>query len=413
MMLFLFQFFIYSSYCFPYVEIGDCIGSGYKNSVFTLKNHDPKLILRASLVTDGNKVLNFRDPKELATYKTILLSASNRNTSLEKSVLEEMHKCPSGHKDIVPLKDLEKEYHLQARIRTFSHLFMGIAGSVARKLIKLDQPTPWNVNKTYLALDIQIGLAGNLQSLTMQTEENLYLLLYWYFSDQCNFKKHTGHFHADGHAGNILYHNFENEIYYAWADFGATSNSSDVDNQFQNSLRNFHNKIFEMSGSYYYVRRLLTELCNMSFSFHKTHVNNLGNLQKMADATASSILLRYGGNDDKIKFILKKMSPSLGFAFDYFIKENMARKQEVQNLRAENIMQDRKIFQQGEEIGKLRAENVQQGEEIGKLRSEVVNLQQELKQVLYLFKKYTSQINNIENVPIALNASVLIDKDEL
>lgn len=124
-------------------------------------------------------------------------------------------------------------------------------------------------------------------------------------------------------------------------------------------------------------------------------------MEKMVDDIASFILLKYGGNDNEIQFILEKMSPSLGFSFDFFCKENMARKQEVLHLQAENIMQvkDRAARPKDREITSGTVESAERSPEA---HADVK-----------LFRKYISQTNNIENVPIVLNASVLIKKDEL
>ena len=100
-----------------------------------------------------------------------------------------------------------------------------------RQLIKL--PIYIENNTIYLAIDIQIRLEGSLNAFLKEISEvDLYFLLYAYFSDQISFKMHAGVFHVDAHPGNILYDSFNEEIYFVWADFGATSSRSDPENLF-------------------------------------------------------------------------------------------------------------------------------------------------------------------------------------
>ena len=347
-------------------EIDFCINNGFKNFVFNTSNSE--IVLRASLVTEGNQVKSFRTPALMIDFQSLIVNALIQikdNRSKEHYILDKMLQCLQldKMKDIVPVRDLQNEYILQAKANTFSKLFLGTAGSVQRQLIKL--PIYIENNTIYLAIDIQIRLEGSLNALEKEmTEFDLYFLLYAYFS----FKKHAGVFHVDAHPGNILYDSFNEEIYFVWADFGATSSRSDPENQFRNSLISFHNKIFQKARKYLPVQNLLLELVQTTFEYNKSYIMEIDNIERIKSAISSSILLRFKGDEEGMKSALKKLSPALGFGFDFLFAENVERKQEYLELQNANKTKSAEILELRSEILELQDANKTKSAEILELQ---------------------------------------------
>ena len=334
-------------------EIDVCINNGYKNFVFNLSNnHD--LVLRASFVTEGNQVENFRDSIALKQFWELVDNAFIKlegTRSMEYNVLSKILQCAAlvKAKDIVPIRHLINEYKLQAKANTFSRLLLGTAGSVQRQLIKL--PIELRNNTIFLAIDIQIRLAGSFETLgEKMTEVELYSLLYCYYSDQIDFKKQTGFFHVDAHPGNILFDIFEDEINFVWADFGASSSRSDSGAQFQNSLRSFHNKVFTKASGYLPVQIVLDKISSISTQYNQSYIMQVNNMERILTTISEAVLSRFQGDEKGMKSALKKMSPALGFGFDYLFEKNNDRKLEIRRQDTKIQQQDRTIQQQGSTI---------------------------------------------------------------
>ena len=419
-LLLILQFFVINAinFCLSIeYEIDRCISNGFKNFVFSINNNDD-LILRASLVTNGNQVESFRGKDSLIEFQNLIINASihlRDNTSIEHQVLNKIIQClwTVGAKDIVPIRDLKNEYFLQARANTFSRLLFGTAGSVQRQLIKL--PIKFRNSTISLALDVQIRLAGSLNTLERDmTEVELFSLLYCYYSDQIIFKKQTGSFHVDAHPGNILFENFEHEIFFVWADFGATSSRSDMGNQFRNSLCSFHNTVFTKASKYLPVQNILGEIRRMSSEYDKSYIMELGNMDSILRVISTGVLSRFKGDEEGLQSALKKMSPSLGFGFDYLVAEN--KRQDIQlkhqdiQLKQQDIelkqldskvkQQDIQLNQQDIQLKQLDSKMKEQDIKLKRQGNEITELKNQLQTLI-------SVLNNINNPTPILPASLI------
>ena len=324
------------------VAIGKYIAGGFKNMVFHSTNSgDDNVIIRAGFVSNGSKVLNFRKTEDVDYFKAAVRKwEQQKNGECEYSrILSKMvqfEKTVSA-RDIVPLKDLKKEYFFQAQSSTVSKCF-GSSSTIERTILPL--PTSnISMDSISLVVEYHVRLSGNIVGVVKNmTEDGLISLIYCYFADQLSFKSQLGKFHVNGHSGNLLYTTRSNgKFSFVWSDFGKTSaTSNNMGAQFQNSLVSIHNCIIEAAALSNYSRltQLLKKLSTNSINYEPNLIMSEGYIQSALSLISAVILEKF--NATEVASILEEVAPFSSFGVEHFLSQLNLHTSQISELQIKN-----------------------------------------------------------------------------
>jgi hypothetical protein len=223
------------------------------------------------------------------------------------------------NKDIVPRKDIEDEIFFERMSQSRSQLSFQVSGNLHRVEMPLVRTEFIEFDVSFV-LEYNLKTAGDIQKLGAEnlTENDMIRLLMGILNVQLIFKKSTGAYHIDGHAGNLLYQiGSSGEIYFIWSDFGKTtsSSSSSDGNQFQNSMSSVYNFLINRSTNYPLLKTITLKLFYVSRRFDGSFLLNENGIFQMKEITQKYILANY--SQSFVENLIVKLSPVSRFGIQY------------------------------------------------------------------------------------------------
>ena len=378
-------------------DIEHLISNGFKNMVFSVKGNSD-ILLRVGFVSDGNQTVSFRTESSIDIFKIAVKVWCKQvpDNSREFHILSKMieYEDHVTVRDVVTMKDLEREFFFQAESNTLSNMHFGTAGSIRRVFIPLPLSNIISSSDSIsLILDYHIRLSGDFNHLWQPLPElELIAFLYCYLADQISFYSQLKSFHIDGHAGNILYKlsndDEKKKISFVWTDFGKTSSSSNVSNQFRNSLLSVQNRIFSISSNFGYDRiiKMLRQIIEISDTYRCDFIMKVSNIEKLQNNVSDTILNHFSRAE--VTTFLTQLVPSSSFGITYLISEIDKQNERISQLSGENS-------HQSEQIAQLSGENSHQSEQIAH-QSEQIAHQSE--QIAHQSEQIAQLIENISKL---------------
>lgn len=101
-----------------------------------------------------------------------------------------------------------------------------------------------------------------------------------------------------------MFETFEHEIYFVWADFGATSSRSDMGNQFSAALTI---RFSLRPASIFLCKTYWGEIRRMSSEYDKSYIMELGNMDSILRVISTGVLSRFKGDKEGLQSALKKI----------------------------------------------------------------------------------------------------------
>ena len=350
-------------------------------------------IIRVGFTNSGLKVLNFRNNIEeykaaVRLWYTQLSDKCQYSRILSKMVqYEDMVTA----RDIVPRKDLDKEYFFQAQSSAVSKCF-GSSSPIRRMLLPLP-PSRISNHSISLVVEFYVRMSGNMRSIIGQMKEHeLISFFYCYLADQLSFKSQLGKFHVDGHAGNLLYSTrLSGKYSFVWSDFGKTSESSLMGSQFRNSLISVHISIRDAAVllNYNRVIELLDFIAICSNNYDSKFIMDEINMQHVHRNMADAILDMF--NSTEVATILEDVAPFSSFGIQHM------RSQIFKLMRndAEQRKNIEELKKSDAEQKKINAELMQSHVELKKSDAEQKKINAELMQSHVELKKSDAEQKKI------------------
>jgi hypothetical protein len=406
------------------------MASGYKNVVISVPDHE-KLVLRVGFYSTSNGssisncTLNYRGDEVVLFHNMMEQWVVQLQDSFQRSVIKLMldNKISITNRDIVLKNDILLEYETASSCNIVSKSFnVIIPNKIAEFLLPPTNITELNI---VMVAEYSLKMDGSLQSVNLFLSEYQCLrVVLGYFSDQLKFFSEVGHFHNDGHAGNLLFRESEKRLEFFWSDFGKTSSKGDVYSgtgfQLRNSLISLHKAFEKYFKGYHRVKKLFEDIIateTNGYSIDK--LKDPSTISDILKATKSYIMKVY--NSSEFIQLAKELSEETTFAFEYLSNRIDTQDQIIasQNITIQNL--ERKVESQSQMIESqnqiiasqnIKIQNVERNMESQSQSQMIKSQAQMIESQNQIIASQNIKIQNVERNMEELYAEIKLLKDD-